>query len=92
MTLNITSNVYVNGKVYSILLGYTDGNGKQIIKVDDYDPKQKFENMNVTPFLEMTRAYLKIQDGCNNFCTYCIIPYARGPQRSRDKLDIFNAL
>ena len=63
---------------------------KQIIKVDDYDRNQKFENMNVTPFLEQTRAYLKIQDGCNNFCTYCIIPYARGPQRSRDKEDIFN--
>ena len=65
-------------------------NKKQIVKVDAYDPKQSFENMNVTPFLEKTRAYLKIQDGCNNFCTYCIIPYARGPQRSRDKEDIFN--
>ena len=65
-------------------------NRKQIVKIDAYDSKQKFENLNVTPFIEQTRAYLKIQDGCNNFCTYCIIPFARGPQRSRDKDDIFD--
>lgn len=36
------------------------------------------------PYITHTRAYLKVQDGCNNFCTYCIIPYIRGRSRSRD--------
>lgn len=37
---------------------------------------------------EHTRAYIKIQDGCNQFCSYCIIPYARGRVRSRRKEDV----
>ena len=36
------------------------------------------------PYITSTRAYLKIQDGCNNFCSYCLIPYVRGRSRSRD--------
>ena len=43
-----------------------------------------FENMNVTKFNDKTRAFVKIQDGCDNFCTYCIIPYVRGYVRSKD--------
>ena len=42
-----------------------------------------FEEMHVTGYGSMTRAYIKIQEGCNQFCSYCIIPYARGPIRSR---------
>lgn len=40
------------------------------------------------PFKSQTRAYLKIQDGCNNFCSYCLIPYVRGRSRSREFEDI----
>ena len=43
-----------------------------------------FEPMTVDRFEHQTRAYLRIQDGCNQFCTYCIIPYARGRERSMD--------
>ena len=43
----------------------------------------EFENLNVTQFSNRTRATLKIQEGCNNFCTYCIIPWARGTVRSQ---------
>lgn len=43
----------------------------------------EFESMNVKKFTSQTRAFLKIQDGCNNFCSYCIIPYVRGNIRSK---------
>lgn len=42
-----------------------------------------FEELSITTYSERTRAYIKIQEGCNQFCSYCIIPYARGPIRSR---------
>ncbi len=47
-----------------------------------------YEEMTLTKTAEHTRAYIKIQDGCNQFCTYCIIPYARGRVRSRRWEDI----
>ena len=46
--------------------------------------KVKFEDMKINNFLNKTRAFVKIQDGCNNFCSYCIIPYMRGTIRSKD--------
>ena len=45
-------------------------------------------NFSISNFLEHSRAFVKIQDGCNNFCSYCIIPYARGNARSRNYKDI----
>ncbi|MDO5689918.1 MAG: tRNA (N(6)-L-threonylcarbamoyladenosine(37)-C(2))-methylthiotransferase MtaB [Tissierellia bacterium] len=42
-----------------------------------------FENLSVSENAERTRAYIKVQEGCNRYCSYCIIPYARGPIRSR---------
>lgn len=47
-----------------------------------------FEEMDVPDFTDRTRAFLKIQDGCNNFCTFCIIPWSRGLSRSRDPKSI----
>ncbi len=44
---------------------------------------KEFEKINIDDIKSKTRAYIKIQDGCNQFCSYCIIPYARGPIRSR---------
>lgn len=49
-----------------------------------------YEAMHLTRTGEHTRAYIKVQDGCNQFCSYCIIPYARGRVRSRDKADVVN--
>lgn len=48
----------------------------------------EFEKIDVNDIKSKSRAYLKIQDGCNQYCTYCIIPYARGPIRSRQLDDI----
>lgn len=47
--------------------------------------KTEFETMNIDKFENHTRAFVKIQDGCNAFCSYCIIPYARGGLRSKDE-------
>lgn len=47
-----------------------------------------FEEMDVPDFADRTRAFLKIQDGCNNFCTFCIIPWSRGLSRSRESNSI----
>jgi threonylcarbamoyladenosine tRNA methylthiotransferase MtaB len=58
---------------------------KQLSEVTDVSRYREFDETHVTQFTENTRAFLKIQDGCNHFCTYCIIPYARGPVRSRPK-------
>ena len=59
--------------------------GQMICKVDNIMKTKRFEDLEVQSFAENTRAFLKIQDGCNNFCTYCIIPFARGLVRSRPK-------
>ena len=45
---------------------------------------RQFEELDVPIFTDRTRAFLKIQEGCNNFCTFCIIPWSRGLLRSRD--------
>ena len=63
--------------------------GEMVIKVDNVMNLRKFEDLNIDRF-KNTRAFLKIQDGCNNFCTYCIIPYARGRLRSRQKESVLN--
>jgi len=52
------------------------------------DRELDYEKMHLTKFNTHTRAFIKIQDGCNNFCSYCIIPYTRGTIRSRDYNDI----
>lgn len=49
---------------------------------------KEFEKININQVSSKTRAFLKIQDGCNQFCSYCIIPYARGPIRSKEIKDI----
>ncbi len=49
---------------------------------------EKYENLNVSSLGEHTRAFIKIEDGCNNFCSYCIIPYARGRVRSKSLSDL----
>lgn len=56
--------------------------------VADIAHSHEYETMHIETVSEHTRAYIKIQDGCNQFCSYCIIPYARGRVRSRKMEDI----
>ena len=58
------------------------------IKVDENPRFFSYEELGVTSYSENVRAYLKIQDGCDNFCTYCLIPYRRGKSRSRSKENV----
>jgi len=59
-------------------------NRKQIVRV--FDLKDiKFEDMNLDKYENHTRAFVKVQDGCNNYCSFCIIPYSRGNVRSKEK-------
>lgn len=61
---------------------------KKINAVQDIMEIRDFEEMKIDEIKGKTRAYLKIQEGCSQYCTYCIIPYARGPVRSRRIEDI----
>lgn len=56
--------------------------------VSDIMKERVFEPLSIQKLANRTRAYLKIQDGCSQYCSYCIIPYARGPIRSRDPQDV----
>ena len=56
--------------------------------VDENTRAFEYEELGITSYSENVRAFLKIQDGCNNFCTYCIVPYRRGKMRSRSKENV----
>ncbi len=65
-------------------------NNERINIVSEIKYEKEFEEIKVDDLKEKTRAYIKIQDGCSQYCSYCIIPYARGPIRSRDIDDVIN--
>ena len=73
--------------IVSILEEYLN-NRERRETVIDINHTDEYEEMTLTRTAEHTRAYIKIQDGCNQFCSYCIIPYARGRVRSRKEEDI----
>ncbi len=63
------------------------GRGR-VVEVPAHQAGEPFEPMHTDRFPERTRAFVKIEDGCEQFCTYCIIPYARGPVRSKPLADL----
>lgn len=74
------------GQIVELLLQYF--NDKKEGSLIDINKTKEYEKLSVNTSTEHTRAYIKIQDGCNQFCTYCIIPFARGRVRSRGQEDI----
>lgn len=69
--------------VYDLVKSYYDTKN-EINIVTKYAGKSEYEEMKLTKLSQHTRGFIKIQDGCENFCAYCAIPYSRGPIRSRD--------
>ena len=61
---------------------------QRMVQIIPHQKGEAFEKMTATHFSERTRAFVKIQDGCDRYCAYCIIPYARGPVRSKPLSDI----
>ena len=58
-------------------------NRQKLVQIEDISKEKEFEDMGEITYTEKTRAVIKVQDGCEQFCSYCIIPYARGRVRSR---------
>ncbi len=72
------------GNIVNALAEYAEnkpGHGSHVIKINQ---TKEYEDLYIDHTAEHVRAYIKVQDGCNQFCTYCIIPYARGRVRSRN--------
>ncbi len=67
-------------------------NKNKISLTSDVLHQEEYQEFGTTTYTELTRAVIKIQDGCDRFCTYCIIPYARGKVRSRKKDEIIKEI
>ena len=65
---------------------------EKIVEIDDIGMQKEFSEMGQITYTEKTRAVIKVQDGCNQFCSYCIIPYARGRVRSRKSEEIIKEI
>ncbi|MBO5104608.1 MAG: MiaB/RimO family radical SAM methylthiotransferase, partial [Ruminococcus sp.] len=59
-------------------------NREKMVAVAPFDSRAQYDDFEIKSFCDRTRAFVKIEDGCNRFCSYCIIPYARGRCRSRN--------
>ena len=64
----------------------------KLIEIFDISTQKEFRDMGLITYTEKTRAVIKVQDGCNQFCSYCIIPYARGRVRSRKQDSIIEEI
>lgn len=81
---------YNKSKVVTLVEEYFK-NKKQIIEKQDMQ-SVPFEDMSISHFEDRTRAFIKIQDGCENYCTYCIIPYVRGRCRSKEEQKVLEEI
>lgn len=69
------------GNIVDIVEKYSSKNKQQ--EIGKIEEEKNFQDFGTVTYTEKTRAVIKVQDGCNNFCSYCIIPYAKGRVRSR---------
>ncbi|WP_010251624.1 tRNA (N(6)-L-threonylcarbamoyladenosine(37)-C(2))-methylthiotransferase MtaB [Acetivibrio cellulolyticus] len=80
--VNLVIGTKDKGKIIENIKSIEEGRNK-VNLVQDIMKTREFEELGVEVYKERTRAFIKIQEGCSQFCSYCIIPYARGPIRSR---------
>jgi len=80
-------NIIIGNVNKSKIVDYIKNYKSKLIDIKDISNYKEFENMSLNNF-NKTRAFVKIEDGCENFCSYCIIPYTRGPVRSKKKEDV----
>ena len=81
---NIDVLIGVSGRDKIVSLCEAAQGGKRTDRVEDISKTARFEELGIVHRQRRIRAEIKIEDGCNNFCSYCKIPYARGPVRSRN--------
>lgn len=87
----VKADIILGNKDKSKIVEYLDEcieKKRQLKKIYDLRDVHEFETMSITSFENHTRAFVKIQDGCNAFCSYCIIPYTRGCVRSKKYEDV----
>lgn len=80
--VNILVDNFHKGEIYSLFKKYLED--KENIYIYNNNRNQKFEDMLLDKYTKHTRAFIKIQDGCDNFCSYCVIPLVRGSIRSKE--------
>lgn len=91
----IEADIILGNKSRSILVSTIQQyltNRVRIINISKHETGDDFESMSINNFTERTRAFVKIEDGCNRFCSYCIIPYARGRVRSKPLDELKNEI
>ena len=71
-------------QIVELVEKFIEEKNKSYIQIDDVMQNKNFGDFGVVTYTEKTRAVIKVQDGCDRFCSYCIIPYARGRVRSRN--------
>ena len=84
-----------SGNRHAILADVTrvlNGEEARVVDIHPHQKGEKFEELPMDKFAEHTRAFVKVEDGCNRQCAYCVIPRARGPGRSRDEASILKDL
>lgn len=69
-----------------------EGEAERVVDIRPHEKGERFEELPMDKFAEHTRAFVKVEDGCNRRCAYCVIPRARGPVRSRDEASILQEL
>ena len=69
-----------------------DGEAERVVDIRPHEKGEQFEELPMDKFAEHTRAFVKVEDGCNRQCAYCVIPRARGPVRSRSEQSILQEL
>lgn len=84
--------IIIGNKDKSNIVEIVEHYSNQYQQVGKIEEEKEFQDFGTVTYTEKTRAVIKVQDGCNNFCSYCIIPYAKGRVRSRKPESVINEI